>query len=208
MDTTAIATARERQGEFCRSPATVTMMLLIAVCALLGTAQAQVGSSGIVQADGRNEQFTPEFANDILFAGPAGIITKSGKNRQLTAAEASLSIPIRNNARKKRSPQAAQPLVGPSGILYPDGRFVQFTTEQVANAVAFGPSGIVQSNGVNTQHNLRRKRSVTSDGDVVGPSAVVFSNGQVVQFSKPGVTIASRGPSGAVLSDGTNVQFS
>merc|ERR1711915_891640 len=182
--TTAIAAARERQGEFCRSPATVTMMLLIAVCALLGTAQAQVGSSGIVKADGRNEQFTPEFANDILFAGPAGIITKSGKNRQLTAAEASLSIPIpiRNNARKKRSPQAAQPLVGPSGIF--------------------------QSNGVNTQRNLRRKRSVTADGDVVGPSAVVFSNGQVVQFSKPGVTIASRGPSGAVLSDGTNVQFS
>jgi len=233
------------------------MMLLIAVCALLGTAQAQVGSSGIVKPDGRNEQFSQAFADDILFSGPAGIITKSGNNRQLTQAEASLSvpIPIRNapapapplvgpsgilysdgrsvqftqaqadNAavvsatgivnkdgkniqfRKKRSPQARLPLVGPSGILHPDGTFTQFTTAQVANAVSFGPSGIVQSNGVNTQHRLRRRRSVNEHGDTVGPSAIVFANGQVVQFSKPGVTIAARGDSGAVLSDGTNVQF-
>merc|ERR1711962_1228680 len=93
MGTTAIAAVQKPRGVLQRSrPETVAMMLLIAVCALLGTAQAQVGSSGIVKADGRNEQFSQAFAEDILFSGPAGIITKSGVNRQLTPAEATLSV--------------------------------------------------------------------------------------------------------------------
>merc|ERR1711962_1222641 len=175
-------------------PETVAMMLLIAVCALLGTAQAQVGSSGIVKADGRNEQFSQAFAEDILFSGPAGIITKSGVSRQLTPAEATLSVPIPiRHAAPLVGPsgilysdgrsvqftqaQAAHDLVGPSGILHADGTFTQFTTNQVAHAVAFGPSGIVQSNGVNTQHNVRGKRSVNEHGDLVGDSAIIFANG-------------------------------
>merc|ERR1712180_21802 len=248
MGTTAIAAVQKPRGVLQRSrPETVAMMLLIAVCALLGTAQAQVGSSGIVKADGRNEQFSQAFAEDILFSGPAGIITKSGVNRQLTPAEATLSVPIPirhaaplvgpsgilypdgrsvqftqaqadnaavvsatgivnkdgNNVqfRTKRSAQATHDLVGPSGILHADGTFTQFTTNQVAHAVAFGPSGIVQSNGVNTQHNVRGKQSVNEHGDLVGDSVIIFANGQLVQLSKPGVTIASRGPAGAVLSD-------
>merc|ERR1712055_989901 len=153
-------------GHNCNSHATVdtgsfaevwssTMMLLIAVCALLGTAQAQVGSSGIVKPDGRNEQFSQAFADDILFSGPApplvgpsGILYSDGRSVQFTQAQADNAAVVSATGivnkdgkniqfRKKRSPQARLPLVGPSGILHPDGTFTQFTTAQVANAVSF-----------------------------------------------------------------------
>jgi len=179
------------------------MLLLIATCALVASAHAQVGSSGIVSADGNNVQFSQAFADDILFSGPSGIITKSGKNRQLTHSQAAAAphhhvpIPI------LRAP--AHPLVGPSAILHADGTATQFTHHQATNAAVIGASGIVGKDGVNTQ--FRVKRAVNEHGDIVGDSGVVSSDGQLLQLTEPGVKVVARGPSAILLSNGQAIQL-
>lgn len=53
-----------------------------------GFTRPQVGSigyAGAVLTDGTIIQFSPEFIEDILYFGESGIVTKSGKNVQLTA---------------------------------------------------------------------------------------------------------------------------
>ncbi|XP_050692120.1 cuticle protein CP1158-like [Eriocheir sinensis] len=44
-----------------------------------------IGYAGAVLTDGTIIQFSPEFIEDILYFGESGIVTKSGKNVQLTA---------------------------------------------------------------------------------------------------------------------------
>lgn len=43
-----------------------------------------IGLSGMVLTDGTIVHFTPEFIEDIAVIGESGIVTKSGKNVQLT----------------------------------------------------------------------------------------------------------------------------
>merc|ERR1711970_612536 len=184
-----------------------------------------VSASGIVNEDG-NTQFTREQAENIVVAGPSGIVTKDGKNIQF---------------RTKRH------LIGPSGILLDDGTQVQFRADEIAvrstltdeenlNAVVIGPSGIVNRDGKNTQLNAPDAPTVLLDGpsgqimtdgslvqkvvkrSLIGPSGM-FWHGMPVQFSheegrlRSGLTPEQYsnaivvGPSGMVGLDGKNVQF-
>merc|ERR1711970_1101576 len=184
-----------------------------------------VGASGIVHEDG-NTQFTREQAENIVVAGPSGVVTKDGRNIQF---------------RTKRA------LVGPSGLILADGTPVQFRAEEMAvrssltdeqnlNAVVIGPSGIVNRDGKNTQLNALDAPTVLLDGpsgqvmtdgslvqkvvkrSLIGPSGM-FWHGMPVQFSheegrlRSGLTPEQYsnavvvGPSGIVGLDGKNVQF-
>merc|ERR1711931_447595 len=149
---------------------------------------ASVGVSGIVHLSGVNTQFSHELANDILLIGPSGIITKSGRNIQLTD-----DLRIAFNARTKRS----LPLVGPSGMILEDGTQVQFK-EAGATVLLDGPSGIVMSDGTLVQKRAKRH--------IIGHSGIITSTGQLIQL-EPGVSVVHAGPSGIVLSNGKNIQL-
>nr|XP_045595715.1 uncharacterized protein LOC123756509 [Procambarus clarkii] len=47
--------------------------------------EGSVGYSGIVRADGTVDAFSGDFSHDIVAIGASGIVTKSGKNVQLTS---------------------------------------------------------------------------------------------------------------------------
>lgn len=207
-----------------------------AICLLAVSVSAQVGPSGIVSPDGKNIQFTHDFADSVVLTGPSGIVTKDGNNLQLTAGQASLNA---------ATPPAPQPVaqyvtyranVGPSGIVYPDGELVQFSQAVADNIVLVGPAGIVTKDGQNIQ--LRAKRSAAgfvlpkgnigysgilrADGtydlfshdfafDIVslGPSGIVTKSGKNIQLTDDlrRVKRSLVGPSGMILDDGTQVQF-
>merc|ERR1712168_858493 len=94
---------------------------------------------------------------------------------------------------------------GPSGIVKPDGKNVQFTLEEANNVVLVGPSGAVMADGKNIQ--FRKKRSaVDGEGNLWGPSGAVLADGTQIQYKKAGATIALEGPSGIIFTDGTLVQ--
>merc|ERR1712212_608609 len=93
------------------------------------------------------------------------------------------------------------PLAGPSGMVYPDGRLVQFSQAEADNTVLVGPSGIVRKDGKNTQ--LRKKRSTKC---LIGPSGVLCPGANPVQFSKHATPVVE-GPSGIVFSTGENIQI-
>nr|ABR27687.1 cuticle proprotein proCP5.2 [Callinectes sapidus] len=140
-----------------------------------------LGHSGIVRADGTYEQFSHDFAHDILLMGPSGFVTKSGKNIQLTA----------DLHRVKRD------LKGPSGMILKDGTQVQFMTGETT-VLLDGPSGLVLSDGTLVQRRAKR--------DLVGPSGMILKDGTQVQFKEGFATVVLDGPSGMLLSDGTLVQ--
>lgn len=104
---------------------------------------------------------------------------------------------------------ATKGVFGPSGIVYPNGENVQFTSEQADNIVVVGPSGAVTKDGNNIQFTeegvpARAKRSP----GFYGYSGIVYPNGQNVQFTREQAdNIALIGPAGVVMRDGTNVQF-
>uniref|UniRef100_A0A0P4VT96 Uncharacterized protein n=1 Tax=Scylla olivacea TaxID=85551 RepID=A0A0P4VT96_SCYOL len=140
-----------------------------------------LGHSGIVRTDGTIEQFSHDFVHDILLMGPSGIVTKSGKNIQLTA----------DLHRVKRD------LKGPSGMILRDGTQVQFKTGDTT-VLLDGPSGVILSDGTLLQRRFKRS--------LVGPSGMILADGTPVQFKEPFATVLLDGPSGLVLSDGTLVQ--
>ncbi|XP_045114793.1 uncharacterized protein LOC123506612 [Portunus trituberculatus] len=144
--------------------------------------KGNIGYSGIVRTDGTFEQFSHDFAHNILLLGPSGIVTKDGKNIQLTS----------DLHRVKRS------LVGPSGMILEDGTPVQFKTP-FATILLDGPSGLVFSDGTLVQK--RPKRSL------VGPSGMITADGTPIQFPAHAEAVVT-GPSGIVFSNGQNVQFS
>jgi len=175
------------------------MKILIALCTLAACAHAQVSHAGIHDPDGNHVLFTHDQGHGIVLVGPSGVVSKGG-NVQLTAGQAALAakFPPLPLHRAKR----ATPLAGPSGIVYPDGRLVQFTHAQADNVAVVGPSGIVNKDGKNIQ--FRKKRSVAS----AGPSGIVYSDGRQVQFTQAQAeNIAVVGPSGIVRKDGMNTQF-
>merc|ERR1712180_421520 len=157
-----------------------------------------VGASGIVYEDG-NTQFTREQAENIVVAGPSGVVTKDGRNVQF---------------RTKRA------LVGPSGLLRADGTPVQFRAEEIAvrsgltdeenlNAAVIGPSGIVNFDGKNTQLNAPDAPTVLLEG----PSGKVMSDGSLIQnIAKRSAgyvsTAGNIGHSGILRADGSTDLFS
>merc|ERR1719259_1131596 len=141
--------------EYRRAAKPDIMKYLVVLSVVAACAYAQVGHSGIISPDGKNTQFSHDFAAGIAVVGPSGIVSTAG-NRQLSAGEATL-----HNDRKKRSPQ-----VGASGIVSPDGKNTQFSHDFAAGIAVVGPSGIVSaagnrqlSAGEATLHNGRKKRS-------------------------------------------------
>merc|ERR1712212_692469 len=174
--------------------------ILIALCALAACAHAQVSHAGIHDPDGNHVLFTHDQGHGIVLVGPSGVVSKGG-NVQLTAGQAALAakFPPLPLHRAKRALNL--PLAGPSGIVYPDGRLVQFSQAEADNTVLVGPSGIVRKDGKNTQ--LRKKRSTKC---LIGPSGVLCPGANPVQFSKHATPVVE-GPSGIVFSTGENIQI-
>jgi len=171
------------------------MKIAVAVLALAACAHAQVGSSGIISPDGRNVQFTHDFAQGVVLIGPSGIVGKNG-NLQLTHGQAEL------HNRAKRSTRF--PIAGASGMIMPDGTQVQFTRAEAENIAVVGPAGIVKKDGKNVQ--FREKRSLRFP--IAGASGMILPDGTPVQYTQAEAdNIAVSGPSGIVRKDGNNVQF-
>ncbi|XP_045595373.1 cuticle protein CP1158 [Procambarus clarkii] len=108
--------------------------------------------------------------------------------------------------------------VGPSGIVSPDGKNVQFSHDFVNRIVLVGPSGIVTSDGSNLQltsgqaglnlGSLPAPLPYARFRGVVGPSGIVRPGGKNIQFSQAQVdNNVLVGPSGIVTKDGKNIQF-
>ncbi|XP_071526318.1 uncharacterized protein [Panulirus ornatus] len=150
------------------------------------SAKGNIGHSGILRADGTTDLFSYDLAHDIILIGPSGVVTKSGRNIQLTD---DLRIA---NPRAKRAI-----LTGPSGMILDDGTPVQFTKEGVTILLE-GPSGYIMSDGTLVQKRAKRH--------LVGDSGIVTDDGQLIQLER-GVKVVHAGPSGIVLSNGKNIQL-
>lgn len=172
---------------------------------------ANVGPSGIVSKDGKNIQFSHEFANSIAVMGPSGIVSLTGKNLQLTPDQISLGGPQHIGTFV-----AQRGLIGDSGIVRFDGKNTQFTQSQVDNFILKGPSGIVTKDGKNIQFTSdlqfanRKKRSVgfVSRAGNVGTSGILRVDGTTDLFDfDTAHNIVLIGPSGIVTRDGKNLQL-
>lgn len=158
-----------------------------------------MGPAGVVSPDGNNVQFSHDFAHGIKLIGPSGIVSTAG-NLQLTAEQARL-----HNARSKRGA-----VFGPSGIVMPDGRNIQFSREKADNFVVVGPSGAVGRDGNNIQLDAHgvpiTKRSLPRG--VFGYSGIVMPDGNNVQFTREEAEdILLIGPSGVIRRNGNNIQL-
>ncbi|XP_042223569.1 uncharacterized protein LOC121867620 isoform X2 [Homarus americanus] len=151
------------------------------------SAKGNIGHSGILRADGTTDLFSHDLAHDILLIGPSGVVTKSGRNLQLTD---DLRIV---NPRTKRS----VPLVGPSGMITAEGIPIQFS-KPGTTILLDGPSGYVMSDGTLVQKRSKRH--------LVGESGIITSDGQQIQLEH-GVKVVLAGPSGILLSNGKNIQL-
>jgi len=154
------------------------------------SAAGNIGHSGILRADGSTDLFSHDQAHNIVLIGPSGIVTKDGRNLQLTDD-------LRIVSRNKRH------LIGASGMITKDGIPIQFK-EAGVTILLEGPSGYIMSDGTLVQK--RSKRSASNYGHTIGHSGIITKSGKLIQLDH-GVTIVPAGPSGAVLSNGKNVQF-
>ncbi|XP_064107915.1 uncharacterized protein LOC135216476 [Macrobrachium nipponense] len=182
-----------------------------------------IGESGIVRNDGTTEIFTPEFAHDILMIGPAGIITKSGRNVQLTE-DLRLVVPT----RAKRSPTSYKDprgTIGTAGIHRPDGSTELFTHDFAHDILLIGPAGIVTKSGRNIQITedlrlvvpglpampSRKKRSPTSYKDsrgIIGTAGILRKDGSTELFTHEFAhDILLIGPAGIITKSGRNLQL-
>ncbi|KAK3849833.1 hypothetical protein Pcinc_043428 [Petrolisthes cinctipes] len=98
-----------------------------------------IGLSGMVLNDGSIVQFDRAFIDDIVSIGESGIVTKSGRNVQLT----------RDLHRVKRSH-----IMNDSGILTSWGQAIVFKKPHTT-IVSEGPGGIVFSDGTLVQKPLQ-----------------------------------------------------
>merc|ERR1711962_960785 len=112
--------------------------------------------------------------------------------------------------------------VGPSGIVSPDGKNVQFTHDQANNIAVAGPSGIVTKDGKNIQltHGqatlnaaipapvapLASPLPSTLTG-LVGASGIVHKSGNTQFTREQAEDILLIGPSGIVTKSGKNIQL-
>jgi len=111
--------------------------------------------------------------------------------------------------------------VGPSGIISPDGKNVQFTHDQANNIAVVGPSGIVTKDGKNLQltHGQATLNAAIPTpavpsvplpptlAGVVGPSGIVHPTGNTQFTREQAENIVLIGPSGIVTKDGRNIQL-
>merc|ERR1712121_446702 len=97
--------------------------------------KGNIGHAGILRADGSTDLFSHDLAHDILLIGPSGIVTKSGRNLQLTD-----DLRIAN-------PRAKRSLVGPSGMITADGTPIQFTRPGVTILLEGVPDSVLVDMG-------------------------------------------------------------
>ncbi|XP_071526551.1 uncharacterized protein [Panulirus ornatus] len=164
--------------------------------------KGNIGTAGILRADGSTQLFSHDLAHDILLIGPGGIVTKSGRNLQLTD-----DLTFVPRAKRSTSLISEKGNIGTSGILRADGTTDLFGHDLAHDILLIGPAGIVTKSGRNLQLtedlrlvNPRFRRSLT------GPSGMITDSGHQIQFKKPFATILLEGPSGYIMSDGTLVQ--
>merc|ERR1711970_972347 len=174
----------------------------------LVTPLGNIGTSGIVPLNGAPTLFNHDLAHDILFFGPSGIITKSGRNVQLTA-----DLQLATPGRSKRSiPNnglvTASGNIGTSGIVPLNGPVTLFSHDLAHDILFFGPSGIITKSGNNIQltEDLQLATPGRSKRHIIGDSGMLTSWGQAIQFREPFTTIVLEGPSGILLSDGQHIQ--
>ncbi|ROT79111.1 cuticular protein 34 [Penaeus vannamei] len=96
--------------------------------------------------------------------------------------------------------------IGRSGIVRKDGTIELFGHDMAHEILSFGPSGIILKNGPPIHLDENLKMTGRSKRHIVGPTGMITSWGQIVQFREPFTTVVSDGPSGIVLSDGQNIQ--
>ncbi|XP_071526320.1 uncharacterized protein [Panulirus ornatus] len=164
--------------------------------------KGNIGTAGILRADGSTQLFSHDLAHDILLIGPGGIVTKSGRNLQLTD-----DLTFVPRAKRSTSLISEKGNIGTSGILRADGTTDLFGHDLAHDILLIGPAGIVTKSGRNLQLtedlrlvNPRFRRSLT------GPSGMITDSGHQIQFKEPFATILLEGPSGYIMSDGTLVQ--
>jgi len=111
--------------------------------------------------------------------------------------------------------------VGPSGIISPDGKNIQFTHDQANNIAVVGPSGIVTKDGKNLQltHGQATLNAAIPTpaapsvplpptlAGVVGASGIVHPAGNTQFTREQAENIVLIGPSGIVTKDGRNIQL-
>jgi len=164
-------------------------------------AEGSISHAGIHRADGSTDLFSHDQAHNILLIGPGGIVTRDGRNLQLTAD-------LRIAGRSKRSAGFLTPKgsLSHAGIHRADGSTDLFTNEEAHNILLIGPGGIVMKDGRNLQLTEDLRIVGRSKRHVFGESGMILDDGTQVQFKEGGVTILLEGPSGILLSDGTQVQ--
>ncbi|XP_066973527.1 uncharacterized protein [Macrobrachium rosenbergii] len=180
------------------------MNTLVLLCALVAGSSAAnfytgiYGHSGIVNYNGKNVQFTPEEAANIVVVGPSGVVTRDGNNLQ--------RLPDTHRYKRNVGFVNSKGSIGYSGVVKTDGTIEAFSPEDIDNIVLFGPSGVVTKDGRNwhLDENLNIRRTKRH---LIGDSGIITRDGTPVQFKRAGVKIALEGPSGLLLSDGTQVQF-
>jgi len=149
------------------------------------------GPSGQVWSDG---SLTQKRAKRSL-VGPSGIVGADGTLTQFGHAE----VGLRAGLTAEQNANAV--VVGPSGIVNRNGINTQFAAPAARYVILDGPSGQVWSDGSLTQK--RAKRSVPT----CGPSGwCILADGTYLRLPV-GTTVASAGPSGIVLTNGQNIQF-
>jgi len=162
------------------------------------SAQGNIGTAGILRKDGSTDLFSHDLAHDILLIGPSGIVTKSGRNIQLTD-----DLRIALGGRTKRS----LPLVGPSGMITADGTPIQFK-EAGATILLDGPSSYVLSDGTLVQKRAKRSTGFVSSQGNIGTAGILRKDGSTDLFSHDlAHDILLIGPSGIVTKSGRNVQL-
>jgi len=165
------------------------------------TAKGNIGHSGILRADGSTDLFSHDQAHNILLIGPSGIVTKDGRNMQLTD-----DLRIVQRSKRSAGYVSAKGNIGHSGILRADGSTDLFTHDQAHNILLIGPSGIVTKDGRNMQLTEDLRIVSRNKRHLIGDSGMITKDGIPIQFKREGVTILLEGPSGYIMSDGTLVQ--
>merc|ERR1711970_872070 len=112
--------------------------------------------------------------------------------------------------------------VGPSGIISPDGKNIQFSHDQANNIAVAGPSGIVSKDGKNiqlTDGQATLNAAIPAPAapttaplpstlaGVVGYSGIVHLDGNTQFTREQAENIILIGPSGIVSKDGKNIQL-
>jgi len=149
------------------------------------------GEAGAVLRDGAQIQYKNPGVTAL--AGPSAVLFSDGQSHQFAA-------------RKKRSLNKFGDLIGDSGALLRDGKAVVFKGHGVKVA-SVADSGIVFTDGTSHQFAARKKRSVNEHGDIIGDSGALLADGTPIVFTEHGVTVVARGPSGVLFSNGQSVQF-